>query len=356
MNKKQNITNHNIPNIRDDIHFHLKRLSEIYITAGYDNDTIMKYLTYFIAGVGVNLREEDVFPHIDSARIRIQKLKTNLTAQIREWINLTKHNFSITDLYQDLTFITSKDRPTVTVILNRLIKEGLIERAGNKHGIYRRIENDVETIDFMNADVKTLPLWMPLGLSKMVNIMPGNIIVLAGSPNAGKTTFLLQCIAGNHKTMDVHYFNSEMGASELRKRLELFEHPLSQWRFTPYERSDNFEDVVKTGESSLNIIDFLEVHDNFYEVGGMLQRIHKKLKGATCIVALQKNKGTETGLGGYRSLEKPRLYLAMDYGTMKIVKAKNFADSNNNPNGQQIDFKIYNGCKFKVTRDWYREQ
>ena len=54
---------------------------------------------------------------------------------------------------------------------------------------------------------------------------------------------------------------------------------------------------------NINIIDFLEISENFYEIGGRLREIHDKLKGAVAVVALQKNAGTQTGLGGYRGME-----------------------------------------------------
>jgi hypothetical protein len=145
-----------------------------------------------------------------------------------------------------------------------------------------------------------------------------------------------------------------MGSSELRKRLDKFDDiALSDWKFKPWERSGNFADVIKPGKGKINIIDFLEIHDNFYEVGGKLAEIHNKLKGAIAIVALQKNRGVDTGLGGFRSIEKPRLALAMSPGTLKIVKAKNWKTSEN-PNGKQIRFKIAAGCKLFNQGNWHK--
>lgn len=83
-----------------------------------------------------------------------------------------------------------------------------------------------------------------------------------------------------------------------------------------------------------------------------MAEIHKKLDSAVCFVAIQKNKGVDTGLGGQRSLEKPRLYLAMEAGVLKIVKAKNWTTSEN-PNGKQINFKLVRGCKFLTQNSWY---
>jgi hypothetical protein len=182
--------------------------------------------------------------------------------------------------------------------------------------------------------------------------MPGNIVLIAGQPNCGKTAFLLNVIAENMHRFEIHYFNSEMGESELRKRLLKFDDiPIEDWRFKAWERSDKFADVIVPGKDKLNIIDFLEIHQNFYEIGGLIADIHKKLKGSIAFIAIQKNPGLEYGLGGYRSLEKPRLALAMDSGVLKIVKAKNWV-TGENPNKKQIHFKIVQGCRFVETDEW----
>jgi hypothetical protein len=144
-----------------------------------------------------------------------------------------------------------------------------------------------------------------------------------------------------------------MGSSELKKRLDLFDDiALSDWNFKAWERSDNFADVIKPGKGKINIIDFLEIYENFYEISGRIAEIHKKLNGAIGIIALQKNPGVDVGLGGFRGLEKPRLYLAMSPGVLKIIKAKNWKTSEN-PNNKQIRFKMVAGCKLFKQGDWH---
>jgi len=134
--------------------------------------------------------------------------------------------------------------------------------------------------------IAVIGIWLPFNLHRMVETMPGNIILVAGEPNAGKTGLLLNVIANNMHKSEIHYFNSEMGGSELKKRLSLFNDVmLHQWNFKARERSDNLGDVIKPGKGTVNIIDFLELHDNFYEVGGRLAEIHRKLKGAVAIIA-----------------------------------------------------------------------
>ena len=46
------------------------------------------------------------------------------------------------------------------------------------------------------------------------------------------------------------------------------------------------------------------------------------------------------------SLEKPRLYLSMDFNVLKIIKAKNWAVEGQNPNGMEFHFTLHSGAKF----------
>ena len=91
--------------------------------------------------------------------------------------------------------------------------------------------------------------------------------------------------------------------------------------------------------------------DEFYKVGGMIRDIFEKLENGIAIIALQKNRFADYWLGGERSVEKARLYLTMQPGELKIMKAKSWATSVN-PNHMAIQFKLIGGCHFIETTDW----
>jgi hypothetical protein len=141
-----------------------------------------------------------------------------------------------------------------------------------------------------------------------------------------------------------------MGAAEFKMRVGKFDDiSVSQWKdVSVYERSDNFADVIKPGEGNLNIIDFLEVVDEFWKVAATIQKIHQKLNGALCVVAIQKNPGQDLGRGGAFSLEKARLYLSLDYQVAKIISCKNFKENEligGNPRGYTCRYKLVGGCR-----------
>jgi hypothetical protein len=109
----------------------------------------------------------------------------------------------------------------------------------------------------------------------------------------------------------------------------------------------------------MNIIDYMEISDNFYAIGGWIKDIFTKLQDGIAIIAMQKNKGVDLGRGGGFSLEKPRLYLSMDAEfpghKVKIIKCKNWRNEQINPNGLAYKFKLIGGAKIHTMDSWQRE-
>jgi len=268
----------------------------------------------------------------------------SLSEQINEWVSVTTGYFSVTDCDRELHCVTPQTKTNRRVILHRLVEAGVLERHPKKNGIYRRIENESPVIEWETADISaTIPLKWPFELENYALIYPKNIAVIAGAPNAGKTAFLLNLIKLNMDKYRVHYYSSEMGPEELKLRLSKFGN--SNWKFDARERSTNFADVIYPDD--INIIDYIEITSGeFYLIGEELRAIFDKLNKGVAIVALQKKRGAELGRGAEFSLEKPRLYLSMDSGALKIIKAKNWAISSENPNGVEFSFKLVEGASF----------
>jgi hypothetical protein len=293
----------------------------------------------------------EVQEKIKSALKRSEVRERNLAQEIREWVLTTQDHFKTTEGHKELQLTTSREYKTFVMVLLRMCEEGLIQKDGNKRGCYRVVDTGCEEIDWLNAGDATFQIHWPFGIEGYVLTLPKNVIVIAGAPNAGKTAFLLNTVELNMKTQKVYYFTSEMGEIELKKRLSKFDLPLKQWSFVAKERTSNFSDVIRPDD--INMIDFLEVYDEFYKIGLYIKEIYDKLQKGIAIIAIQKNLNTDYGLGGMRGLEKARLYLAMEAGKIKIVKAKNWA-TERNPNGMQLEFKLRDGCKFIKTADWQK--
>ncbi|MFA5450451.1 MAG: bifunctional DNA primase/polymerase [Dehalococcoidales bacterium] len=286
----------------------------------------------------------------------LTKEKPTLSKQIEAWIRKTSGWFSYTEIDHEFDLRSPNDKQNRYMILRRLKEKGVIESHKTNNKLTRFLQTDVRIIDFKSAGNRTpLAVNYPFQIEKLFNTYPGNLIVLAGAPDSGKTAFLLNFIRLNMANFPIYYQSSEMGAIELANRLENFDSiSLGDWRFTAEERSSNFSDVIRP--DCINIIDYLEFDSGeYFKAGDYLKEIHDKLGTGICLVAMQKNRGSTLGRGGNLGLEKPRLYLTMDNGKIKIQKAKNWA-TQMNPNGLTLEYKVVKGCQFIVTKDWYKDE
>jgi len=265
-----------------------------------------------------------------------------LTQSVRDFIAETHGTFNIRQLDEELG-ITGKQKQQRKTILARLTKEGIIER--QKPSYYRIKESALPDMDWQNADTSSgLGIKLPFEMHKLVEIYPRNIIMIAGTTNAGKTAFLLNLIKLNMHQFEIHYFTSELSEQELRKRISKFGDDI-EWQFHPHERNGNFDSVIVP--EAINIIDCLEPPSGeFYAISDQITAIHSKLTTGIAIIAIQKKRKAELGRGAAFSEERARLYLSMDNGSLKIVKAKNWRTATN-PNNNVYTFKLVDGCKFK---------
>jgi len=279
-----------------------------------------------------------------------------LTEKIREWVFLSDGEFSLSWLDKELGILSEQDKNNRSQAIHQLKKEEIIENVGGQQGRYRLIERGLEQMDYRTAPTTPLPIQWPLMEDEpMFNIYSGNIAVIAGNFNVGKSAYCLAFIRLNMDKFKINYYSSEMGSSELRIRLEQFENiELHEWDFDAFERSGFFHDVIDADR--INIIDFLEISDAFYRIGGLLTKIHDKLRGGKgiAVVAIQKPPGRDLGHGGAFSAEKPRVYLSIDSGVMKIVKAKNWYGEEN-PNNKKCNFSLVKGAKFIRQGLWHRD-
>jgi hypothetical protein len=308
-----------------------------------------------------NWTERQIIIALDDHRVTNLGLPSiadsNLIQAMRDWIQGVIGIFSNKALMEEMDIPRTK-KAQVSKNLNRLVDEGLIVKAGGKYGNWRRVEEELIRIGLKERVDRTVDIKLPFGLNDMVEIRPGNIIVLAGFPNAGKTSLIFNIIADNMYKSKCHYFTSEMGRDELTMRLGKFSDvPWEDWdkHLKAYSRTENFADVIRPGDGNINFIDYIEMADEFYKIGGYLTEIHNRLDGGIAVVALQKNPGTDVARGGFGSLEKPRLYISIDPGRMKIVKAKNWKGKTN-PNKLEMSFKLHNGTEFQQTSAWLRPE
>ncbi len=286
------------------------------------------------------------------------KSDTSLAGVIRQWVEGTRGWWKTEELDRELGIKEPSEKDYRGKVLRRLRDAGVVQQHQRINNQWRFVAVEITPLDFKKAVVgAVLPLKWAFGIEKYVNLFPGNIVVVAGSPNSGKTGLLLDFIYRNQNTCGypIYLFSSEGGAEELRDRLAGFpDIGIDDWNFEAAERMGEFADVIVP--DCINIIDFLELPgDELWAVGSQLTAISKAIGNGLAIVAIQKKRGAVLGRGQELGMEKPRLYLAMDKGKLVIVKGKRWAQKGINPDGRVIQFTIENGCIFHPIGGWQAE-
>lgn len=274
-----------------------------------------------------------------------------LSQKVLEWVKGTSGWWGTDELDKELGITNRNNR---RIILHRLKEQGIIEHHSKINKQFRYINVAITSLDFKAAAYGgILPVRWPMGIEKFTNIYPGNLIVVAGSPNAGKTAFLLNFIRKNQDEFAIKYFCSEMGSEELRDRLDKFpDMGIEDWKFEAIERAEDFADVIVP--DCVNIVDYLEMTTELFSVNTHLTAIEHRVGSGLAIVALQKKMGAPMGRGQEFGMEKPKLYLSMDKGKLQIIKGKSWVKKDVDPNGLRISFNIIDGCQFETTGNWTR--
>ena len=351
VNKSQQSQHFFKKGLRDESLFHL---ANCLVKGGMSGENIRNYLLFFASNCKPPFPEKEAIAKIESALKRQECHEENLTATIREVIRSTKGSITSTYIQQRSTKSTlPKDKRKISTILGRMVKEGLLERTSTA-GVYRIIESACDPEDWQNACTDTVKLWLPFELNEMISIMPGSLLLIAGAQDAGKSALQMNIAKENMHDWTTHYYSSELNAAAFKNRMSKFPDvtpDMCPIKF--YSHSTNFHDVIKTGKNDLNIIDYLEIHDNFYKVSEYLSQIHKKLGDAICIVALQKDPQALYGRGGSFTQEKPILSVALDYGKATISKFKG-EFRGENPRGKEYHFKLLDGCRIVKGSGWHK--
>lgn len=324
------------------------------LKGGMPREEVYQVLEIAQMGWGETPDPKWIWQKIESAEKRIQSKDRNFTQEIRDLISMTSGQFRISQIYRDLPNIGTQDRAKIRVVLRRFVEDGIVERVGHEDGVFRRIEDDEQRIDIRQKAEGEIQLWMPFQIEDLVKIYPKNIVVISGTPDAGKTAFLLNIALMNRNAPQrIYYFTSEMGLDELQGRVDPTGITRDEWyeKIIVSERSSDFQDKIRP--DAINIIDYLELSgDDYLKVGETIRRIWEKLTTGICFIAIQKRYGSDLPQGGIGAIEKARLALSFESGTVKIVKGKNWRDVRINPNGLERGYKLISGWKFIESGLW----
>lgn len=337
---------------RDDDLFHV---GNCLIKGGCEPDRALQILEILANNCDPPFPEKEVQIKIKSVISRCERRERNLTEDLRKWIDLTSAYFSLTETYEPLQILTSQ-KNTVHQIMHRFVKDGYVERHPNKNGVYRRVDQSIEYMDFENADPNdTIDLRLPLDIHKKTKLFPKAVITLGGVSGMGKTLFALNTIRENMDLLSCFYFNSEMSPQQLKSKLSYFLTPMSEWvkRMKVIENWDFNSIADKIQADALNVVDYLEPEaDRPYNIHSVISAIISKLNRGVALVAIQKKPGSKLATGGIYSIKASSLALSLDYGKIEIIKNRN-KEVDPNPSLNTINFDVRHGYQIIAKGGWY---
>lgn len=302
---------------------------------------------------------KDALKKVESAYKKIDSgTGGNITARVREWVLCEPSVVSVRDCYNSLCFVSSREKDAARQAFRTLVSSGEIVPIEGRRGEYRRIDRDLNRIKLSGGVYEDeIDIKYPFHLQKYYRTLSKTVMIVCGEPDSGKTAWMLNFVHKNIYTapLDLHYFTSEMGPSEMLDRASSIPgFDAKEWdkRLSIWERENKFEDVIYP--NAINIIDFMEIHERHWEIGEMIYKVWSKLKKGIAIIALQKDPAKDNPKGGIAAREKPRVSITLKAGSkdkfnvMVIDKIKNWRNRLHNPKGVEIEFKLVNGCTFRT--------
>ena len=255
-----------------------------------------------------------------------------------QWYRLCNINLN------DPGHIPFKD--AVNAVLWNLSQQNKKKKIVKNGSHYKVVDDSLVPINFQQAGGSRYDLILPFGIHQYCFLYRKNIMIVYGSKDAGKTALLLNIVKMNMIKHRILYFSSEMVEDEFANRLKNDDDlSLSDWKFEPYERSYDFQEVIDP--DSLNIIDFLELGGDeaeYYKGVSLIRKIYDKLENGIAIIACQKNKEAELPKGGSGLLEKARIALSLDPGKATITVAKNWTEqTRSSPRGKSWTYNLIGG-------------
>lgn len=275
---------------------------------------------------------------------------------VDRWIEEAGDWFTTRDIWNQFNVTTMQGKEVVYQRLKEHKEAGRVKKKGLR---YRHIKRGVEDLDIF-ADPKFVDIKYPLQLERYVRVTEGALIVIAGGKDAGKTGFLLNIAYLNMNSWEIHFFDSESGATLLAERLLALDPNLSNplgFKIHPIAR--NFSDVIVP--DALNFIDYLDLGSQYQMVGDELLSIVEAVGRGVACVALQKPPPSRTkdgriiirdlGYGGLPTIHRAQLALSIDKGNLKIIAAKSRVNGKVDPINKTFHFHLENKGMHFVSED-----
>ncbi len=349
---RANLPNKNIIVACDNDRFKEKNVGKIKGEEAANSINAKYIIPEFKSDQGTDFNDLFIQEGFEVANSQLTGINYSLFGQIKRHFESAKNYISKDEICRHFGFNEKIEKDMLVKILDQMCAKEIILQHSHKAFNYKIFESESEELE--QGESEKLNISLPFNLDEFVNIYKGNVVIIAGDSNAGKTAAALLCMANNiHRKMPITYISSEMSAQEYKDRINFINNNQEFWRNGSFlTRNKNFDEAISRGrEDGINIIDYLEPNGpgGYAELEQDIMRIHSRLKNGIAIICIQKTKDNDLGRGGDGTKAKARLYLSLSQGykcadggfinVCKIIKAKSIKDYMKDVDGTSCFYK-----------------
>lgn len=221
------------------------------------------------------------------------------------------------------------DQNLRTQMSTTMVSQRLVKPSGLNDANYKVLV-PVEPVKWWNGDIKQEPLDFrfprcyedntEFGIEDMVEVFAGDLVLITGRSNFGKTAIALSIMGENLGLMPAILMGSEYTASngkispKFKRRMGRMD--WVEWlnegkpRFTLLPVGSDYEDYVEPNH--LNVIDWISLPGEYYLIDRVMKAIKDRVGNGVAVAVTQKNKDAEFGEGGERSERYADVVLKID--------------------------------------------
>jgi len=257
-------------------------------------------------------------------------IKKLTTAQLEKWLGNEEEEFGIEQFRRKYNI--DADCDLLYKAFERWVKAGILKRL--RRGWYHKV-TPIEPIKWWNGtEGKVIDLVWPYGVDdnssfgfdENIEICSGDIIVIAGLKNMGKTTMAYNFLVNNlDKFPQCRLMVNEYKPYQFRKRIGRLNW-VDIWngdgtpKFELLPVYERHEDYILP--NALNIIDWIHIRENLWEIASKVEDIQKPLRDGIAIIFTQKSHGKPFGVGGDWGSFFASVYMTIDNERLTVMYVK----------------------------------
>jgi len=258
------------------------------------------------------------------------------------------YDISVKQIKDDLDIGTQSGRNNLKIILHRLVHDGEIKHTG--YATYRGIKKfkDLNWWELNNREPFEFGFpqgddYSSFGFEENILIYSGDLVVIGGVSQTGKTAVVLNILRQNADRHKCILMGSEFTTADGKLSSRTFgrlERLDWEWmregrpKFDMIPVREHYEDYID-GYHDIYLIDWINLTDNFWLIGKIMDDMHANLGKAIAVVVLQKSEDQRLARGRDFSRDLSSVYFTIDtlgswQSRLTVIKAKS-------PEGKSLD-------------------